>query len=283
MRNLYPVTYHRAFAEAAAAAGRPLARFVRSGWTGAAPFAPIVWGGDPTTGWGFDGLRSVVTQALSMGLSGVAIWASDIGGFFSLGEQRLTPELLIRWIQLGAVSTVMRTKSEGVAIPEGERPQIWDAEILPHWRRWASLHTQLNPYLKAAAAEYVETGLPVMRHLALAFPDDPVAAGVEDQFLLGPDLLAAPVLEPGARERRVYVPAGSWVDLWRSATWEPETRALIPHRPRVLNGPAWTTVPAPLEELPLLVRAGARIPMLPPDLLTLTPADLPPIRHLTFA
>jgi len=283
MRNLYPVTYHRAFAEAAAGAGRPLARFVRSGWTGAAPFAPIVWGGDPTTGWGFDGLRSALTQALTMGLSGVAIWGSDIGGFFSLGEQRLTPELLVRWIQFGAVSTVMRTKSEGVAIPEGERPQIWDPDVLPHWRRWASLHTQLNPYLHAAAAEYVETGMPVMRHLALAYPGDPAAGAVEDQFLLGPDLLAAPVLEPGARERRVYLPAGSWVDLWRSAVWQPETRALIPGRPRVLDGPAWTTLPAPLAELPLLVRAGARIPMLPPDVLTLTSDGLPPPRHLAFA
>jgi alpha-glucosidase (family GH31 glycosyl hydrolase) len=282
MHNLYPVTYHRAFAQAAAAASRPLARFARSGWTGAAPFAPIVWGGDPTTGWGFDGLRSALTQALGMGLSGVAIWGSDIGGFFSLGAERLTPELLVRWIQFGAVSTVMRTKAEGVAIPEDERPQIWDPEILPHWRRWASLHTQLNPYLQAAAAEYVETGMPVMRHLALMFPDDPVAAGVEDQFLLGPDLLAAPVLEPGARERRVYLPAGPWVDLWRSAAWEPETRALVPGRPRVLDGPAWTTLPAPLEELPLLVRAGARIPMLPPRVLTLTSDHLPPIRHLAF-
>jgi alpha-glucosidase (family GH31 glycosyl hydrolase) len=90
------------------------------------------------------------------------------------------------------------------------------------------------------------------------------------------------VLEPGARERRVYLPAGSWVDLWRSAAFEPETRALVPGRLRVLAGPAWTTLPAPLEELPLLVRAGARIPMLPPDVLTLTSGDLPRERHLAF-
>lgn len=281
MRNLYPVAYHRAMAAVSARAGRPLARFVRSGWTGAAPFAPIVWGGDPTTGWGFDGLRSALTQALSMGLSGVAIWGSDVGGFFSLGDQRLTPELLIRWIQLGAASAVMRTKSEGVAIPAGERPQIWDAEVLPQWRRWAGLHTRLNPYLRTAAEGYAATGLPIMRHLALAFPDDPVAAGVEDEFLLGPDLLVAPVLEPGARERRLYLPAGPWVDLWRSVTWGPEVEALAPGRSRVLEGLAWVTVPAPLEELPLLVRQGARIPLLAADVTTLADyGDDPGIVHL---
>jgi alpha-glucosidase (family GH31 glycosyl hydrolase) len=292
MRNRYPVTYHRAMAEVAARAGRPLARFVRSGWTGAAPHAPIVWGGDPTTGWGFDGLRSAVTEALTMGLSGVAFWASDIGGFFSLGEQRLTVELLVRWIQLGAVSAVMRTKSEGVAIPAGERPQIWEPEVLPHWRRWASLHTRLNPYLRAAAAEYAATGLPVMRHLGLAFPDDAEAAGVEDEFLLGPDLLAAPVLEPGATERRLYVPAGAWADLWRSVAWEPASGALVPGRARVLHGPGWVTVPAPLEELPLLARVGSRIPLLDPGVETLADhgggagvvrlADRPAPAHLCF-
>jgi alpha-glucosidase len=217
-----------------------------------------------------------------MGLSGVAIWASDIGGFFSLGAQRLTPELLVRWIQFGAASAVMRTKSEGVAIPTSERPQIWDPDVLPHWRRWAAFHTQLNPYLQTAAREYVETGMPVMRHLGLAYPDDAVAAGVEDQFLLGPDLLVAPVLEPGARERRVYLPAGTWVDLWRSAAWEPETRAIVPGRARTLAGPGHVTLPAPLDELPLLVRSGARIPLLPSDVLTLAAGDLPPVWHLEF-
>lgn len=68
-------------------------RFQRSGWTGAASCAQVVWGGDPTTGWGFDGLTSAVSSALGMGLSGVAVWGSDIGGFFALGDNALTPEL----------------------------------------------------------------------------------------------------------------------------------------------------------------------------------------------
>jgi alpha-glucosidase (family GH31 glycosyl hydrolase) len=265
MHNLYPLTYHRAMAEVAAQFERPLARFVRSGWTGSAAYSPIVWGGDPTTGWGFDGLRSCVTQALSMGLSGVAIWGSDIGGFFTLGEQRLTVELLVRWIQFGAVSVVMRTKSAGIAIPPVERPQIWDPEVLPHWRRWAGLHTRLNPYLKMAAQEYAETGLPIMRHLGLTFPDDPVASGIEDQFLLGPDLLVAPVLEPGARERTLYLPDGDWVYAGRFV----EAESLVPLFAPRLQGPAWVTLPAPLDEMPLLARAGAQIPLLGREVLSL--------------
>ena len=86
--------YHCAAYLRTVAAERPIVRFQRSGWTGAAPCAQVVWGGDPTTGFGFDGLRSAVTQALSAGTSGIGIWGSDIGGFFALGERSLSPELL---------------------------------------------------------------------------------------------------------------------------------------------------------------------------------------------
>jgi alpha-glucosidase (family GH31 glycosyl hydrolase) len=257
LHNVYPLLFHSAAARAAArvGGGRPLARFCRSGWTGAAPHVPIVWGGDPTTSWGFDGLRSAVTEGLSMGLSGIGVWGTDIGGFFSLGEHRLTEELLIRWIQLGALVPVMRTKAAGVSIPPAARPQVWDPGILPHWRRWASFHTRLNPYLLAAAREYVETGMPIMRHLVLAYPDDDVAASLEDEYLLGPDLLVAPVLEEGARVRSVYLPAGLWADARRG---------------EVHRGPGWVELPAPLEEAPVLIREGAEIPLLPADVMTLT-------------
>ena len=267
--NVYPVGYHRAGQSFADRAPRPLARFTRSGWTGVHPYTPIVWGGDPTTGWGFDGLESAVYNALGMGLSGISTWGSDIGGFFALGTNRLTPELLIRWIQFGAVSTVMRTKAGGVAVPQKERPQIWDPEILPQWRRWARLHTQLHPYLAAATDRYGRIGMPVMAHLALAFPGDERAEAREDEFLFGPDLLAAPVLKPGATERELYLPRGRWVDLWRSARYDEQSGALTLDRPRLLEGSRDVTVEAPIEELPLMVRSGAVIPLLSPDVDTL--------------
>jgi alpha-glucosidase (family GH31 glycosyl hydrolase) len=265
LHDLYPTHYHcAAFAVSPAAT-----RFVRSGWTGTARCAPVVWGGDPSVDWGFDGLRSVVTNGLSMGLSGVSTWGSDIGGFFALFENRLTPELLIRWIQLGSVSGVMRTQANGIRIPESERPQVWDRGIVRHWRRWAKLRTQLYPYLAAADRAYRNGGLPIMRHLALAYPGDALAARQEDEFLFGPDLLAAPVLEPGARRRRVYLPRGRWVDLWRSARYREGDGGMSLRRPRLLGGGRHVRLPAPLAELPLLARAGALLPLLPPDVDTL--------------
>jgi alpha-glucosidase (family GH31 glycosyl hydrolase) len=263
--NPYPTEYHCAAARATAEAGRPIVRFQRSGWTGAARCASVVWGGDPTTGWGFDGLRSAVTQALSGGASGIAIWGSDIGGFFALGDNELTPELLIRWVQLGAVSPVMRTQANGVAVPPRPRPQVLDPDQIANWRRYTKLHTQLYPYIAAAQRTYRDSGMPIVRQLALAAPDDERAAAASDQFLFGPDLLAAPALDPGVTEREVYLPGGRWFDLWRSAVYREGSGGLRLGRARALRGRRSVTVPAPLSELPLLVRAGAVLPLLPPS------------------
>ena len=199
IHNRYPRDYHCArSADRRAATARPVVRFQRSGWTGAARCSVNVWGGDPTTVWGFDGLRSAVTQALTIGMSGVARWGSDIGGYNSFGAgERLSRELLDRWIQLGAVSGVMRTKRSGIALPAYERPQVFDPASMPIWRRYAKLHTQLLPYIEAADAEYRATGMPLMRHGLLTDPGDARAIRADDQFGFGTDLLAAPVLRAG--------------------------------------------------------------------------------------
>ena len=268
MHNRYVQLYHRAAYEYSAASGKPLARFNRSGWTGTARYSQIVWGGDPTTDWGFDGLASALTNGLTMGLSGVSLWGSDIGGFFTLSAPQLTPELLDRWIQLGAVSGVMRTQANGFTIGDrGPRAQIFDKDVLPIWRRYAKLRTQLLPYMEAAQREYGRSGLPIMRHLALMYPGDAEAAKRDDELMFGPDLLAGPVVEKDAREKTLYLPRGRWIDLWRSASFG---GALELGRTALLGGGRDVKLPAPLEELPLLVRAGAVIPMLPPDVETLT-------------
>lgn len=272
MHNLYPVLYHRAAHRFKSGVERPLVSYVRSGYTGVHPYAQVVWGGDPTVDWGFDGLSSAVTQALSLGTSGISRWGSDIGGFFALGPNRLTPELLIRWIQLGAVSPVMRTQANGVALPpQADRPQVDDPEILPIWRRYAKLHNQLYPYISAADATYRRSGLPIMRQMALSYPGDPRSAELEDQFMFGPDLLAAPVLEPGSTKRQVELPRGRWIDFWRSASYRERNGSIAPRRSRAIRGGGSVSLKAPLEELPMLVRAGAVIPMLPATVDTLAP------------
>lgn len=282
IHNRYPRDYHCTVHRIARRLGRPVTRHQRSGWTGAARCASIVWGGDPATVWGYDGLRSTVTQALTIGMSGVARWGTDIGGYTTLGTgERLTRELLNRWIELGAVSAVMRTKRSGIAIPAYERPQVFDPASLPIWRRYTSLHTQLYPYLRAADAVYRSTGLPIMRHGLLTHPDDERAVRAHDQFMFGPDLLAAPVTRRGARRRSLYAPAGAWVDWWRSVAFRRRDGAFTPGRPRLLSGRRRHTLPAPEDELPLLVRAGAVLPLLPADVDTLSPYGARGVVRLT--
>jgi alpha-glucosidase (family GH31 glycosyl hydrolase) len=129
VHNRYPTSYHCGVRQILRGPlrGHPVVRFQRSGWTGVARCADDVWGGDPTTTFGFDGLSSAVRQALSLGLSGISRWGSDIGGYDTIADDpKLTPELLARWIEFGAVSGVMRMKKSGLAIPPYERPQPWD-------------------------------------------------------------------------------------------------------------------------------------------------------------
>jgi len=164
---------------------------------------------------------------------------------------------------------VMRTKRSGLAFPPYQRPQVFDDENLPVWRRYTKLHTQLYPYILAADARYRATGMPLMSHLALHHPDDARAGAQESEFMYGPDLLAAPVVTAGATERKVYAPAGRWVDVWRSVRFHEPTGGLRLGRARLLRGGRDHTLPAPIDELPLLARAGTLLPLLPADVDTL--------------
>ena len=269
--NPYPTEYHCAAHAATRGLDRAVVRFQRSGWTGAARCAPVVWGGDPTTGWGFDGLRSAVTQALSAGASGIGIWGSDIGGFFALGANELTPELLTRWVQLGAVSPVMRTQANGVAVPPRSRPQVLDPDQIANWRRYTKLHTQLYPYLDAAERSYRRTGMPLMRHLALAHPGDPRRGGRRGRV----PLRARSARRSGARRgrhRAPGLPAPRALDRPLAlGRYREASGGLRLRRAAVLRGARTLTIAAPLEELPLLVRAGAVLPLLPPSVDTLAP------------
>ncbi|WP_232675785.1 TIM-barrel domain-containing protein [Nocardioides sp. R-C-SC26] len=273
LHNAYARDYHCQTQRMVADVDRPIVRFVRSGWTGSVRCSPVVWGGDPTSIWGFDGLRSVVTAGLSSGLSGIGVWGSDIGGFFALGTVSLGDELLDRWIQLGAFSGVMRAKNDGVEVPDKDRPLVWEEPHLTTWRRYGALRTQLAPYLLEAHRTYLRTGLPIMRHLVLTHPTS-AASDQDDVFMFGPDMLVAPVLSPGATRRELALPGGTWVDLGSSTRYRDATRDLDLGAARLLRGSdarlRRVTVPAPRDQLPLLVRAGAVLAMLDPDVDTLT-------------
>jgi alpha-glucosidase len=283
--NDYCTQYHRASHELTwPRKGIDFAQFVRCGYTGTAPVARIVWGGDPTEDDSeADGLAAAVNQGLSMGLSGIGYWGSDIGGFHSLfTEGRTSPELMVRWLEVGAFSPIMRTQAEGYERPvlqDLTRAEVWTPEVLPHWRALARLRTQLFPYLWSASDEYQRSGVPMMRHLALAYPDAEVAWGRGDaaavsaarfEWLLGPDLLVAPVVDMGADERDVWLPPGRWVDFWDAVTYDPVSGSYdASGGHQVLEGDRVVRVSSALGHTPLFVRAGTCIPMLPADVDTL--------------
>ena len=268
--NPYVRQYHCAAYEKTRDHPGPVIRFVRSGYTGSAACSPVVWGGDPSTSWGFDGLLSSVRNGISMGLSGVGIWGSDIGGFFGITSPELSPELSARWVQFGAFSGVMRNEADGYSISEEHRPQVIDPDQIDNWRRYSKIRTQLYPYISSTAWQYRETGMPMMRAMLLDFPADPKVASLDDQYMLGPDLLVAPVVEPGQTSRSLYVPKGKWIDFWRTFSYDEASGAIDAGPAATLNGGGRKILPAPADQIPLLVRAGAMITALPADVETLS-------------
>ncbi len=209
----FPVHWHRQW-RAVMDELRPdgdFAVFARSGATGVHAYAQIYWVGDQECDFSStDGLPTVVPAMLNLGLSGIPFVTHDIAGFS--GGPR-TKELFMRWTELGAFTPIMRTH-EG---SDKENNWGWesDAETTAHFRRFARIHAVLEPALATLAEVAAQTGAPLVRHLMLEFPEDPAARQVSDSFLLGPDLLVAPVTKPGADQRTVYLPAGAtWFDVW---------------------------------------------------------------------
>ncbi len=187
--------------------------FSRSGWTGVQSASQVHWTGDQETGFEpEDGLPTVVPAMLNLGLSGVPVATHDIAGFSSSTVPPSTKEVFLRWTELGAFSPIMRTHDGNKKLDNW----TWDAdeETIAHFRRFARIHRALGPELRALAAEARETSAPIVRHPVLVFPDDPGSRGVSDEFLLGDSLLVAPVVAQGATSRDLYLPPGTWYDVW---------------------------------------------------------------------
>ena len=252
--NLYPVEHTRAVADGLRAAGedRPLS-LVRSAWAGSQRHGALLWSGDiPTT---FDSLARQIRAGLNVAMSGIPWWNTDIGGF--QGGDPDDPayrELLIRWFQYGTFSPVMRLHGDRApnspsfsADMTGGPNEVWSYgdEAYGILRDHLVLRERLRPYLRGLSEEAHRTGTPPMRPLFFDFPEDEYAWDVDDQFLLGSDVLVAPVYEPGVRSRGVYLPAGArWLD---SATGQ------------VLEGGTTLDAQAPLERIPVFIREGADV------------------------
>jgi len=184
-------------------------------------------------------MQATVRGGLSYAMSAPGFWSHDIGGFFG---PELTPALYVRWTQLGAMSPLMR--AHGLRPRE---PWAFGDEAFEICRDWIRLRYSLLPYLWQVAHQSAANGWPLMRPLGFHFPDDRVAAGVDDAFLLGEDLLIVPVFDdsPEPVTRRFYLPAGRWFDL---------------HDGRVLSGPGFHDLTVALDRMPVFVREGAVVP-----------------------
>ncbi|MFJ4471120.1 glycoside hydrolase family 31 protein [Streptomyces sp. NPDC089424] len=210
--------------------------FSRSGWAGMQRYGGT-WSGDVATGW--PGLRASLSLVLGLGLCGVPYSGPDVGGF----DGSPSPELYLRWLQLGAWLPLFRTHA---SMRAGRRePWEFGTEVLEHAREALVERRRLLPYFLMLAHLARRTGAPYVRPLWWSSPEDRALRDCEDAFLLGDCLLVAPVLDPGADRRAVQLPRGRWYD---TAT------------ERAYEGPGQVLVDAPLSRIPVLARAGAVIP-----------------------
>jgi alpha-glucosidase (family GH31 glycosyl hydrolase) len=235
----------------------------RNGCVGIARYGGWVWSGDISSSWKTLAAQVKVGQNSSLSVS--PFWGTDIGGFYPAASREYTGELYVRWFQFAAFCPSFRSHGRtwhlhtpwgwntGATGPVESRPapdpaELHNAAVEPICRQYLNLRYHLMPYTYTITREAHDTGLPLMRALWLHYPNDPDAVKRGDEYLWGRDLLVAPVVEPAATRRDVYLPAGDWYDWWtgeKSAGGRTVTRHVD------------------LKTMPVYVRAGTIVPFDP--------------------
>ncbi len=241
----------------------------RNGHLGVAQWGGWVWSGDTESSW--KTLEGQIAVGINHSLSLSPFWGSDIGGFYPRNDR--TGEMYARWFQFGAFCPSFRShgrtwwtvlpwgwglsdmgpredNNRNVPAPNTEMynpspSELNNPKIEPVCRKYAELRYQLLSYNYTLAWEARETGLPMMRAMWIHYPDDMNAIGIADQYLWGRHMLIAPVYEPGATERVIYLPDGTWYDWFTND---------------IIEGGSSQSRPVDLETMPILVKAGAIIP-----------------------
>ena len=241
--NLYGFYYGKATYEALQSVDerRPIV-YARSVWAGSQRY-PGLFLGDQTPTFGH--MRRTLRAGLNLGLAGFAYWTADVFGL----DGRTTPETHMRYAQWALFAPIARYFWRPARIDATRFPWSHGAVAEANFRRLTDLRRCLTPYYAGLAWEAYQSGLPLLRPMLLEHPDDARFERTDDQVMIGADLLLAPVLQKGARARHVALPPGTWHDFWTERTWD---------------GVDDVVVPAPLDRVPLLVRGGALIPMIPP-------------------
>ncbi|MGN0507232.1 MAG: TIM-barrel domain-containing protein [Lachnospiraceae bacterium] len=256
--NIYPVMYAKGFYDGLKKEGETeILSLVRCAWAGSQKYGVLTWSGDIHSS--FRAMREQLQAGLNMGIAGIPWWTSDIGGF--VGGDISDPkfkELLVRWFAWGAFCPVFRMHGErspwyereeefinGVRqLTSGQDNEVWsfgedNFEIL---KQFLFIRERLRPYIRECMREASETGAPVMRPMFYDFYSDKTCWETQDQYMFGPDLLVAPVMEEGVSERCVYLPEGeNWTESYTGKQY---------------TGGQTVTAEAPLSVIPVFVRGG---------------------------
>ncbi|MCX2742612.1 DUF4968 domain-containing protein [Mangrovivirga sp. M17] len=208
----------------------------RAGFAGTQRFGLIPWSGDVGRNWsGFKPQPSII---MSMGLSGIGYMHSDAGGFTFVEEK--DPELYTRWVQFAAFSPIFRPHADQSAPAE---PVMWSEDVQKNVKPFVELRYELLPYNYTMAWENTTTGMPLMRPMFIEYPSIPDT--LQTQYMWGDDFLIAPILNPGVKNRKVYLPEGEWYNYWTDEK---------------LNGGKWIDVSVTMENIPVFVKGGSIIP-----------------------
>jgi len=257
--NIYPRMYAQGFYEGMSAQGQQnIVNLVRCAWAGSQRFGALVWSGDIDSS--FESLRNQLAIGLNMGMAGIVWWTSDTGGFH--GGVNTSPsfrECLVRWFQFSVFSPVLRMHGDrephsaplsdrgGGLCGSGAENEIWSygEEVEKILVAYIGVRERLRPYLRDLMRQAHERGTPLMRPLCYDFPSDNRVWEIADVYMFGPDILVAPILHEGERERAVYLPTG--------------TRWLEHGVGQPIEGGHTVFAQAPLERIPVFVREGSSV------------------------
>lgn len=255
--NLYPYYYAKAFYEGMVHAGATeVVNLIRCAWLGSQRLGIVLWSGDiPST---FDSLRRQIKAGLNTALCGIPWWTTDIGGFFGGDpDSEEFRELLVRWFQFGVFCPILRLHGKRLPydginkavtfdafLPSCGDNELWSfgEDVYRILKDLVNLRERLKPYIMQQMRLAAHDGTPVMRPLYYDYYQDERVYDLGDEYMFGPDLLVAPVVEFGARTREVYFPAGNdWRDVFTG---------------EVFRGGQSSCVNAPLERIPVFSKCG---------------------------
>ena len=240
--NQYAADWAKVNHDAVAEAGKEdeVTFFMRAAYTGSSKYSALNWNGDQLVNWSRNnGFATVIPGTISMGFTGIGYTHSDLGGYTTVAWLKRSKELFMRWAELSAFTQIMRTHERNR--PDSNWQFNSDNETLSHLARMTNIYTKLKPYHLHLSEEYRDNGIPPVRHPYLHYENNETLHSLKYQYMYGKDLMIAPVIKKGKRNRKVYLPEDKWIHLWSG---------------RKLNE-GWINIKSPMGEPPVFYRADS--------------------------